>query len=74
MLVTTVSISFLTQLALVYVGFMQTIFQTEALHIRDLGVLLALAGVSMTLHEVRRWYERKRESEETYVSVMDEIA
>jgi len=74
MLVTTVSISFLTQLALVYVGFMQTIFQTEALHIRDLGVLLALAAVSMTLHEVRRWYERKRETEEVYVSVMDEIA
>ena len=46
-------------LSLIYVPFMQMIFQTEALERRDLGVLLLLAGTSMTLHEVRRRFERR---------------
>ena len=58
MLVTTVSISFLVQLTLIYVPFMQAIFQTEALLWQDLFSLLALAGISMSLHEGRRRYER----------------
>jgi Ca2+-transporting ATPase len=58
MLVTTVSVSFLVQLTLIYVPFMQAIFQTEALQLQDLFTLLALAGTSMVLHEVRRRYER----------------
>lgn len=58
MLITTVSISFLTQLALVYVPFMQSVFQTEALRTRDLGLLLGLAGCSFAMHEMRRRYER----------------
>ncbi|KJA28829.1 hypothetical protein HYPSUDRAFT_33216 [Hypholoma sublateritium FD-334 SS-4] len=73
-LLTTVSISFITQLALVYVGFMQTIFQTDSLSGRDLGIILGLAITSFALHEARRWYERKIDAEETYVSVMEEIA
>jgi len=59
MLLLTVSISFVVQLALIYVPFMQAIFQTEALRARDLSVLLCLAGTSMVLHEVRRKWERK---------------
>jgi len=74
MLIATVSISFFTQLALVYVGFMQTIFQTDSLSGRDLGIILALAGISMSLHEGRRWVERKWDSEETYITVMEELA
>jgi len=58
MLVTTVSVSFLVQLTLIYVPFMQAIFQTEALQLQDLFTLLALAGTSMVLHEGRRRYER----------------
>ncbi|KAF9486080.1 Ca-transporting ATPase [Pholiota conissans] len=73
-LITTVSISFLTQLALVYVGFMQKIFQTDSLATRDLGIILGLGAVSFTLHELRRWYERKIDAEDTYVSVMEELA
>lgn len=73
-LLTTVSISFITQLALVYVGFMQAIFQTDSLSGRDLGIILGLAITSFALHEARRWYERKIDAEETYVSVMEEIA
>ncbi|KDR75583.1 hypothetical protein GALMADRAFT_248070 [Galerina marginata CBS 339.88] len=74
MLITTVSISFLTQLALVYVGFMQKIFQTAALSSRELGIILGLAACSMGLHECRRWYERRIDGEETYASVMEELA
>ncbi|KAJ4471541.1 Ca-transporting ATPase [Lentinula aciculospora] len=59
MLLTTVSISAVTQLALIYVPFMQRIFQTDALSSRDLSVLLMLAATSATLHELRRGWERR---------------
>ncbi|RDB25132.1 Calcium-transporting ATPase 1 [Hypsizygus marmoreus] len=75
MLVTTVSVSALTQLALVYVPFMQKIFQTAALDLSDLSVILAFAVTSFTLHEGRRAYERKLNAGETYASIMeDEMA
>jgi len=74
MLITTVSISLLTQLSLVYVGFMQAIFQTASLGMNDLGIIVGLAATSMGLHEMRRWYERKRDADETYASVMDDLA
>ncbi|KAF4620920.1 hypothetical protein D9613_000938 [Agrocybe pediades] len=74
MLIGTVSVSFLTQLALVYVGFMQKIFQTAALSLHDLGMILGLAAVSMTLHEGRRWYERRIDADDTYATVMEELA
>ncbi|KAG8679109.1 High affinity Ca2+/Mn2+ P-type ATPase-like protein [Ceratobasidium sp. 394] len=64
MLLTTVSASFLVQLALIYVPIMQSVFQTEALALHDLVTLLCLGGVSMTLHEIRRGWERKRNTEE----------
>jgi len=63
MLLTTVSTSFLVQLALVYVPFMQAVFQTEALPARDLLTLLFLGGVSLMLHEGRRRYERQKDRE-----------
>lgn len=59
MLVATVSISAITQLALVYVPFMQRIFQTDALGSNDMGVLLMLAAISAGLHELRRSWERR---------------
>lgn len=58
MLIITVSTSFFAQLALVYVPLMQSVFQTEALQSQDLMALLALAGTSFGLHEMRRRYER----------------
>lgn len=73
-LITTVSISFFTQLGLVYIGFMQKIFKTDALGAQDLGVILALAGMSFALHEGRRWVERKKDGEEAYGSIMEELA
>ncbi|OCF30540.1 calcium-transporting P-type ATPase, PMR1-type [Kwoniella heveanensis BCC8398] len=59
MLFLTVSISFVCQLLLIYVPLLQHIFQTEALSMRDLFMLLGLAGTSMGAHEGRRWYERR---------------
>ncbi|KAG8856161.1 High affinity Ca2+/Mn2+ P-type ATPase-like protein [Serendipita sp. 405] len=59
MLLITVSTSFLVQLTLIYVPFMQSVFQTVALRARDLSTLLVLAGISMGLHEMRRRWERK---------------
>ncbi|KAF8806624.1 Ca-transporting ATPase [Phlegmacium glaucopus] len=73
MLILTVSISLLTQLSLVYVGFMQAIFQTASLGMHDLGIIVGLALTSMGLHEMRRWYERRRDADETYARVMDDL-
>ena len=74
MLLTTVSISFLTQLGLIYVPFMQAIFQTASLDFQDLFMLLTLAGISMTLHEGRRRYERSVNADLVFASVMEEMA
>jgi P-type Ca2+ transporter type 2C len=74
MLVLTVSVSFLAQISLVYVPFMQAVFQTEALELRDLLIILGLAGTSMVLHEIRRTFERKVNAGDTYTSVMEEMA
>jgi len=74
MLVVTVSVSALVQLALVYVPFMQAIFQTDALPPRDLSVILGFAGVSMALHEGRRTFERRLNARESFASVTEEMA
>lgn len=67
MLSLTVGVSFLAQLALVYLPILQHVFQTEALSLRDLLTLLGLAGTSMIAHEGRRWWERKVGAEEVWV-------
>ncbi len=71
MLIVTVAISFLSQLGLIYIPFMQAIFQTEALPLDDLLLLFALAGSSFALHEGRRWYERALNQSETYASATE---
>ncbi|KAJ6593200.1 Ca-transporting ATPase [Mycena capillaripes] len=73
MLVTTVSVSAVSQLALVYVPFMQAIFQTAALDLGDLGIILGLAGTSFALHEGRRRYERQLNQDLTWAHGVDEI-
>ncbi|KIJ66145.1 hypothetical protein HYDPIDRAFT_110324 [Hydnomerulius pinastri MD-312] len=74
MLVSTVSVSWLVQFALVYVPFMQAIFQTEALGSRDMATLVLLAVTSFVLHEGRRRFERSVDADTTYNAVMEEIA
>ncbi|KAF8317721.1 calcium-transporting P [Clavulina sp. PMI_390] len=63
MLLTTVSTSFFVQLGLIYLPFMQPIFQTEALGFRDLFTLLVLGAIALGMHEGRRRYERQKEKE-----------
>ncbi|THV06634.1 Ca-transporting ATPase [Dendrothele bispora CBS 962.96] len=66
MLLTTVSISAITQLALVYVPIMQRIFQTDALGLRDFSVLLLQVRVLRYMKEggdMRGSYWRKRAGE-----------
>ena len=58
MLMLTCSISFSVQLLLIYFPPLQAVFQTEALSLRDLSVLLSLSALSAGLHEMRRRYER----------------
>ncbi|KAI0752814.1 calcium-transporting ATPase [Daedaleopsis nitida] len=74
MLVTTVSTSFVVQLALIYVPFLQSIFQTEALSMFDLCMLLVLGAVSATLHEARRRYERSLNATMTFSNAVEELA
>lgn len=74
MLVTTVSISFLVQLALIYVPFMQAIFQTDALRWEDILTILLIAATSFVLHEGRRYFERRIQSDEAYANVAEEMA
>jgi Ca2+-transporting ATPase len=74
MLVTTVSVSFLVQLALVYIPFMQAIFQTDTIGSRDLSTILLVAATSFVLHEGRRHFERAAQADETYASVVEEMA
>lgn len=59
MLILTCGISFTVQLIFIYFGPLQNVFQTESLCARDMGVLLAIAGTSFMLHEIRRRYERR---------------
>ncbi|KAG2109397.1 uncharacterized protein F5147DRAFT_798654 [Suillus discolor] len=74
MLVTTVSISFLVQLALIYVPFMQAIFQTDALRWEDILTILLIAATSFVLHEGRRYFERRIQSDEAYANAAEEMA
>ncbi|KAI0343602.1 calcium-transporting ATPase [Trametopsis cervina] len=74
MLITTVSISFLSQLALIYVPFMQKIFQTASLDLDDLATLLGLGCISAGLHELRRRYERSLNAKETFAHATEELA
>ncbi|GAA5858612.1 hypothetical protein JCM5353_004517, partial [Sporobolomyces roseus] len=68
MLLLAVSVSFLVQLSLVYLPFLQSVFQTQALSMRDLTVLLLLGGCSMSIHEWRRRWERRTAQEEAWSS------
>lgn len=68
MLLLAVSVSFLVQLSLVYIPWLQSVFQTQALSLRDLTVLLLLGGCSMSVHEWRRRFERRSLLDEAWSS------
>lgn len=74
MLFLTCSISFLAQVSLIYLPFMQGVFQTEALSAIDFLTVLGWGALSMSLHEARRMYERHtmRQEEAQERVLMDE--
>lgn len=57
MLLTTVSLSLLTQLCLIYLPFLHGIFQTTTLAFGDLLLLVFVAALAFGAHEARRRYE-----------------
>ncbi|TFK65556.1 calcium-transporting ATPase [Pluteus cervinus] len=73
-LLTTVSISFIAQISLIYIPMMQSVFQTEALSMNDLSLLVGLAGGSFILHEVRRRYERRKLASDESWREVEELA
>lgn len=63
-LLITVLVSFLSLLGIIYLPFLQKIFQTQMLDQRDLLVLFGLGSFSFVCHEIRRYVERMIENEE----------
>ena len=47
--------SLLGQLAVIYIPFFQSVFQTEALHLSDLGLLICIASTVFWADEVRKF-------------------
>ncbi|KAA8897730.1 hypothetical protein TRICI_006693 [Trichomonascus ciferrii] len=56
-----VGASIIGQLAVIYVPFFQTIFQTEALYITDLIFLIFMTSSVWIVDEIRKYYVRKQE-------------
>ncbi|MDO8987823.1 MAG: HAD-IC family P-type ATPase, partial [Coriobacteriia bacterium] len=54
-----VLLTFLLQLATIYVPFMQVVFKTEALSLRDLLIALALSTVVFWAVEIEKWVKRR---------------
>lgn len=63
-----VLLTFLLQLATIYVPFMQVVFKTEALSLRDLLVALALSTVVFWAVEVEKWVKRRRDAQAAALS------
>lgn len=55
-----VGCSLLGQLAVIYVPFLQSVFQTEALSLMDLTLLTVLASSVMVVDEIRKYLRRRR--------------
>lgn len=52
--------SLLGQLCVIYLPFLQRVFQTEALGFRDLVVLVVLASTVFWVDEARKWWMKRR--------------
>ena len=61
-------------MGIVYVPFMQGVFQTVGLAGNDLGFVMVIAGIGFVLHEGRRRYERSVNADLVFASVMEEMA
>ena len=57
-----VALTTLLQLAVVYVPFMQTIFETQALPLPEIALCLVLSTVLFWVVEIQKWFLRRKES------------
>jgi len=51
--------SIIGQLLVIYLPFLQRVFQTESLSLRDLVGLLLLTSCTFWVDEARKWWRRK---------------
>ena len=58
-----VLLTFLLQLALIYVPFLQNFFSTEALPLNDLLIALAASSLVFVAVEIEKWLRRSRGDE-----------
>ena len=65
---------FIAQLALIYVSFLQNIFQTEVIGMSEVCTLPPPGAVSVSLDGVRRRYERSQNATMTFSSAVEELA
>jgi Ca2+-transporting ATPase len=54
-----VSLTFVLQLALIYVPFLQNFFQTMALPAMELGITIAVSAVVFWAVELEKWFSRR---------------
>ena len=55
--------SLMGQLCVIYLPFLQRVFQTEAIGIQDIVTLIALASTVFWVDEARKWWQKKRRRE-----------
>ncbi len=65
MMLVAVGTTFILQMALIYVPFLQNVFNTVALPLRDLGIALVLSTLVFFAVEIEKWIRRIRASRET---------
>jgi len=57
-----VALTFALQMATIYVPFMQKVFKTEALSLRDLLIALALSSVVFWAVEIEKFIKRRKDA------------
>ncbi len=61
-LLVVIVVSVIIQLALIYVPFLQPIFETTALNVTELAVVVLVAPMPFVAVEVEKWFRRRREA------------
>jgi Ca2+-transporting ATPase len=63
LMVIAITVTFLLQLALIYIPLMQRFFGTKALSLQDLGVALAASMIVFFAVEIEKWFRRSMKME-----------
>ncbi len=68
-LLVVIVVSALVQMALIYVPFLQPIFETAALSPVELGIVLLVTPIPFVAVEIEKWFTRRREARAGATSV-----